>query len=60
MATAGLPEFPLLITGRKKLKRGRKGATAQRAMNADKGIRDSGTSTKAKRIAAKNETIPVK
>ena len=60
IATAGFPEFPLLIMGRKKLKRGRKGAIAQRAMNADKGIRERRTSTKAKRIAARNETKQVK
>jgi len=50
----------MLIMGRKKLKRGRKGAMAQRAMNADKGIRDRRTSTKANRIAARNETRQVK
>jgi hypothetical protein len=57
-ATAFLFDTPRLITGRKKLKRGKKGAAAQSRIKPTKGIRDIQTLTNSSNIAISNEPMP--
>lgn len=57
---AFFPDVPRLIIGRKKLNRGKKGATKQSRINPNKGIKDNRTSMNNKRAAMRNDPIPTR
>ncbi len=58
IATALFPDFPRQITGRKKPKRGKKGATMHNSRKHAKGIMDSRTSRNNSRIDITYEPKP--